>query len=219
MEQNQQSAPIMIDAAPKNGNGLKIATAVASIVALCGIGFGVYGMMKASEKKDTNPGGSTECAQVDDNTNDGGDDADDVIVDVDTTSVDSYIYIAQWNIKVALPSTLKGVSYSYEARAGFTDLTIWGTDCSNSGQCQYVPDFSDPEKNSPLGAILRYHKNNIPERLTNWPIIATIDDHNYYYEGPQDVYSTDSEEQSWEMSTVQLIKEALTNPDNYSEIK
>lgn len=55
MEQNQQSAPIMIDAAPKNGNGLKIATVVASIVALCGIGFGVYGMMKASEKKDTNP--------------------------------------------------------------------------------------------------------------------------------------------------------------------
>ena len=34
----------------KSGNGLKIATAIACVVAVCGIGFGVYGMMQSSQK-------------------------------------------------------------------------------------------------------------------------------------------------------------------------
>ncbi len=32
------------------GNGLKIATAIACVAAICGIGFGVYGMMQSSQK-------------------------------------------------------------------------------------------------------------------------------------------------------------------------
>ncbi len=34
----------------RNGNGLKIATIIASIIAVCGIGFGVYGMMQGFKK-------------------------------------------------------------------------------------------------------------------------------------------------------------------------
>ncbi|MBR2803407.1 hypothetical protein IKE19_02455 [Candidatus Saccharibacteria bacterium] len=56
MEQNvDASAPVM-PVAPvaenkqKGGNGLKITTAIACIVAICGIGFGVYGMMQSYEK-------------------------------------------------------------------------------------------------------------------------------------------------------------------------
>ena len=33
-----------------NGNGLRIATVVAAIVAACGIGFGVYGMLDSGQK-------------------------------------------------------------------------------------------------------------------------------------------------------------------------
>lgn len=33
-----------------NGKGLKIATIVASVVAVCGIGFGIYGMVQSSQK-------------------------------------------------------------------------------------------------------------------------------------------------------------------------
>ncbi len=49
MEQNSDTgvpvAPI-VENKQKNGNGLKITTAVACIVAVCGIGFGVYGMIQ-----------------------------------------------------------------------------------------------------------------------------------------------------------------------------
>lgn len=53
MEQNADSlsavSPV-VDNKPKGGNGLKIVAIVASVVAVCGIGFGVYGMMQSYEK-------------------------------------------------------------------------------------------------------------------------------------------------------------------------
>lgn len=53
MEQNADTgapvAPVM-DNKQKDGNGLKIATAIACIVAVCGIGFGIYGVMQVSDK-------------------------------------------------------------------------------------------------------------------------------------------------------------------------
>ena len=39
-----------VDNRQKNGNGLKIATAIACIAAVCGIGFGVFGMMQSFQK-------------------------------------------------------------------------------------------------------------------------------------------------------------------------
>ena len=48
MEQNAEAGtPVVpvVENKQKSGNGLKIATVIACIVAVCGIGFGVYGMM------------------------------------------------------------------------------------------------------------------------------------------------------------------------------
>ncbi len=53
MEQNTNTGVPMtptVDNKQKGGNGLKIATAIACVVAVCGIGFGVYGMMQSSQK-------------------------------------------------------------------------------------------------------------------------------------------------------------------------
>ena len=53
MEQNTETGvPIspVIENKQKSGNGLKIATAIACIAAVCGIGFGVYGMIQSSQK-------------------------------------------------------------------------------------------------------------------------------------------------------------------------
>ena len=51
MEQNTNTeTPMMpvVDNKQKNSNGLKIATVIACVVAVCGIGFGVYGMIQSS---------------------------------------------------------------------------------------------------------------------------------------------------------------------------
>ena len=48
MEQNDDTgAPMtsVVDDKKKNGNGLKIATVIACVVAVCGIGFSIYGIM------------------------------------------------------------------------------------------------------------------------------------------------------------------------------
>ena len=54
MEQNaDNSTPVtpVVDNKQKSGNGLKITTVIACIVAVCGIGFGVYGMMQSLQKE------------------------------------------------------------------------------------------------------------------------------------------------------------------------
>lgn len=54
MEQNTDTGAPITPAVDNNkqnsNNGLKIATAIACIVAVCGIGFGVYGMIQSSQK-------------------------------------------------------------------------------------------------------------------------------------------------------------------------
>ena len=54
MEQNSDTSALIAPVAENNkqngGSGLKITTAIACIVAVCGIGFGVYGMIQSSQK-------------------------------------------------------------------------------------------------------------------------------------------------------------------------
>lgn len=53
MEQNIDTGASMaptVDNKQKGGNGLKIATVIACVVAICGIGFGFYGMMQISDR-------------------------------------------------------------------------------------------------------------------------------------------------------------------------
>ena len=53
MEQNADTGvPVtpVVENKQKSGKGLKIATAIACIVAVCGIGFGVYGMLQSLQK-------------------------------------------------------------------------------------------------------------------------------------------------------------------------
>ncbi len=54
MEQNSDTsapiAPVVENNKQNGGNGLKIAIAIACIVAVCGMGFGAYGVMQVSDK-------------------------------------------------------------------------------------------------------------------------------------------------------------------------
>ena len=53
MEQDTNTGepmPSVVGDKPRNGNGLIIATAIACVVAVCGVGFGVYGIVQSSQK-------------------------------------------------------------------------------------------------------------------------------------------------------------------------
>ena len=65
MEQNVDTGvPVapMVENKQKSGNGLKIATAIACIVAVCGIGFGVYGMMNICDN--SQPSEATKESEI-----------------------------------------------------------------------------------------------------------------------------------------------------------
>lgn len=53
MEQNTENGASMasvVDNKQNSGNGLRIATVIACVAAVCGIGFGIYGMIQSSQK-------------------------------------------------------------------------------------------------------------------------------------------------------------------------
>ena len=88
MEQNADAgAPMtsVIENRQKNGNGLKIATAIACIVAVCGIGFGVYGIMQISQKDNQISDLKTKIEQLETSKNDN----ESTIVDTDNDANNS----------------------------------------------------------------------------------------------------------------------------------
>ncbi|MBR2709552.1 hypothetical protein IKE72_00530 [Candidatus Saccharibacteria bacterium] len=220
----------MTDKTKKNNRGLIVGMSICAILAIGGIGFGTYGMIQSTQKDNQI---SDLKVQVEDSR--------DKIASLETTKseaiskcetttvtdsptlvteeLEHYIYIAQWNVKIALPSSLSSPSYRYSTMPGHTTLDIAGVDCSAQGQCQYAPEFADLFKtNFSLGAISRFRRED-PQAAASGEKVISIGDYDYYYVHPQAVYSTDPSEVTWETNSVKLIKETLTNPDNYSSIQ
>ena len=208
----------------KKGKGLKIVTGIMAIVAICGVGFGIYGLTKSQE---------TENVKVQVKNNDGS------LTTIDATEIEAkegntvvvnsvsskpenlerYIYVAQWGIKIFVPTSLSGFSYHFDLKNGYETLKIAGASCEKS--CQYVPDFVDMDKNDGtvnrgLAGLARYHKDYSGERLGQK--VITIGDYSYYYEHPQFVMSQTETEIQWETESSNLLEKILTDQNNYSEL-
>ena len=224
------AAPVAPMQAAKTSNGARIAVIISVAVAICGLGFGIFGMTKASEKKvdlsdlevqvKTETGETTTIKAPEVTTTDN----DKQVITIPQNQVskpenlDKYIYIAQWGIKIKMPDTLTVTGYDYEFGTK-SSVGIY-TQLSCNGGCQDMPEFANPRiSNSPLGAITRIE---YPVPGEDGEILATkvttINGYDYYYSGPQAVYSENQDEINKEVETVTKLKEALTNPSNYSEI-
>ena len=228
MEQDKLvTTPVTENNQQNNKKGWKIATVVASILAICGIGFGVYSVIQGSQKdrqisdlkaqvENTKETEETKTSQATPQPSNSATITNSANLSPEELS--HYIYVAQWNLKIALPSSLSSLNYSYSMMPGYTSLEVSGVSCAAPRECHYAPDFADQSKNRfSLGLISRYHKDaEIPVSVGEK--ILTIDDYNYYYSHPQAVYSTNPDEEAWETESVNLIQATLTNPDNYSAI-
>ena len=121
MEQNTDAGTPMasvIENKQKNGNGLKIATVIACVVAVCGIGFSIYGIMQSFNKDDQisdlknqidslkSKISSLEINNNDENANNDAGDGGSTVV-VNSNSKD-YIYIGEWGIRIKIPENLIG---------------------------------------------------------------------------------------------------------------
>lgn len=119
MEQNVDTGvpitPAIDNSKQNGGNGLKIATAIASIVAVCGIGFGVYGIMQSSQKDSQISTLNSEITGLKQSV----EELENTITDMNTNNTtpetnDSDIVINDWKLKIKIPESISIVSYTLD---------------------------------------------------------------------------------------------------------
>lgn len=221
MEQNTDTGAPMASAADKkqkSGNGLKIATTIACIVAVCGIGFGIYGMMQSSQKdsqisdlrvqikEEDGTITTIETPEIETTANN----ETTVIITDDAISerVDpaKYLYVGAWGVKIAIPDSLKTVNYTYSAQ---DTLCLSGVKYREGGM-HYFPEFADVRKNTPgLVCVSRVLKDGYSSGD------SPLEAYDYTVQGPQALY--DESDKDWEVESVQEIQKML-DVANFSEI-
>lgn len=225
MEQTETATtPIMDGSKQSNGKGLKITAALACIVAACGIGFGVYGMIQSSQKdnqisdlkvqvKDSNGTVTTiEAPEIETTTDNGT-----TVTITDTVAAAEnpadYIYIGEWGTKIKISDELTNISYAYVDDNSKDTCGVLMLTASTKGDGS-KPDFvrSSGQVSDYLGAITRC--SNEDARPYGTPVDINEPGYAYSYNVIQ--YSITNTE--WEAESVAAIKNMLTNPDNYSAI-
>lgn len=165
-----------------------------AIIALVGVGFGVVAMINQNKA-------TVELAnQIVAST------GHENLVD------DEYVYLKDWNMKIKIISGLEHVTFDYdETSDGYGKVLIWGA--RKEEGANYTPDFAKQSKNgSALGIVTRIPRY---ERAAAGRLIWYDDYYNYYYQGPTSEPEASESEMSWWVESYLLIKEMLTNADNY----
>lgn len=123
---------------------------------------------------------------------------------------DDYIYLKDWNMKIKIVSGLTNISFDYDEDE-YSSVLIWGA--RKDAGANYTPDFAKQSKNGNAMGII----NRVPryERAAAGRLIWYDDYYNYYYQGPTTEPEASESEMNWWVESYLLIKEMLTNADNY----
>lgn len=221
MEQNANAgAPVepIVENKQKSGNGLKIATAIACVVAICGVGFGIYGMVQSTQKDSQisdlkvqikeGDGTITTIETPEIETTTDNETTVTITDDVISEKVDpaKYLYVGAWGVKIAIPDSLKTVNYTYSAQ---DTLCLSGVKYHEGGM-HYFPEFADVEKNTPgLACVSRTLKDGYSSGD------SPLEAYDYTVQGTQALY--DASDEDWEVESVQEIKKML-DISNFSKI-
>lgn len=176
---------------------MMIGISALSIIAVLGVSFGVIATVKQSQAVEE------LTLQI----------AESNLAAEDETVDDEYIYLKDWGIKIQIVSGLENVSYN-TLMDDYAEVQIWGS--KKDASANYVPSFAKQNKNAtPLGTMVRVPRY---ERAAAGRLIWYDDYYNYYYQGPSGVPTVSEDEMSWWVESYLLVKEMLTNADNYTEI-
>ena len=99
----------------KGENGLKIATAIACIVAICGIGFGVYGILQNSQKDNQISELNSEITQLKQSIEKLENTIENASANNNTSeNSKTNIIIDDWKLNVKIPESISVVSYTLD---------------------------------------------------------------------------------------------------------
>ena len=123
-----------------------------------------------------------------------------------------YINLKDWGLRIKIVTGLTYISYNYESDE-YSEVMIWGA--KRDASANYSPEFVNQSKNgSSMGTVVRVPRY---ERAAAGRLIWYDDYYNYYYQGPSGVPNVSEDEMSWWVDSYLLIKEMLTNADNYEK--
>ena len=211
-------------------NKMMVGMIVFGVIAVSGIGFGVWAMVSSNSQKEQyeskintlNQQNSKLKKELEDT-------GSTVVVDdevdeeieleaepVKNENTSAYIYIGAWGLKIKISSELEKVGYAYVQNADSTKVNVFGA-MKRSGSEGAFPDFANMNKNTiPLGTVTRSAKGTEMPIASAPELVFSDEQYDYYYSHPQAVYSDTEDEGNWEIDSVDVVKDMLKNKDNYS---
>lgn len=217
--QNQPVAPVapvapktpvtpVVPAEPekKSGKGGIIAAILFAILAVGGVGFGVYTMMNGKTQEDALNEQITTLRKQNSELMEqmGGGSA---------VNTEDYIYVGEWGVKFKIPDNLQYISYAvrnfdYGDYAG-TSLCVSG---ATTGHGDEKPSFVKDYLTG-LGVQVCLLKNT--KSAEGDELYASVPVGEYYIQGPQDI--VDEANAEWESESVSTISNMLST-ENMSNI-
>lgn len=123
---------------------------------------------------------------------------------------DEYMNVSDWGMKIKIADNLTNVSFEV-SKEDYGSIRVWGVRRDNGAS--YTPDFAKQSRNgTAMGTVVRVPRY---ERSASGRLIWYDDYYNYYYQGPSSEPDANETEMSWWVESYLLIKEMLTNADNY----
>ena len=226
---NETPTTPVVENKQKSGNGLKIATAIACIVAVCGIGFGVFGMIQNTEKDSQISDLKNQVATLNnkivsiENDNDTSEKPTGNPSSATGNSKD-YVYISEWGIKIKIPEGLGYIDYSFinyisdgenEYPSDYSAIAFNGVASSSNKTAANEYLRQARVVNCYVASISRTPKTTFEIR---GQLIYEDNNYNYVYNHAQAVCSNgDSGSTTAETEGNLLIKNMLTSSSNYSK--
>lgn len=201
--------------ADKKSKGPVLGMALLAILALAGIGFGIYMFMdsnkKADEIKDLKSKISTLEQGASTNEAESGD----------------YIYIAEWGLKIAKPSTDELREFSYAV--SHNTLYLWGAKPAEGAQATsafgYISDWNGKIANYTfLGRVTKdegFVASYCEEQSTCGLVIEELEDGTTLrWHDPDTALEVYADQQDYDgqlQESISILKTHFTNVDNYYE--
>ncbi len=218
LAQSEPVQPALMQAAPapkKKSSAVALSIVLLVILALGGIGFGVWAFISKGQEVDrlNKQIEMIKSSQTVLNpTSDDNSDDDTTTAVIDTTE---YIYVGEWGIKIKIPENLANVSYKVRSfdngdYAG-TSLCVSGATTGHEG----TPTFIVEGVQSNYLYCLSKNTKSSSDTEAFWAAQKPVGE--FYTEGPQALIG-DGSDQAWETESVQAVKVMLETESNRSTI-
>ncbi len=212
--------PVQAVKAGVNTTSITLLSIVLGILAVVGIGLGVFGLIDSATVNDKLAAAQAELATktsiisaVEKQTGVAIKSVKDIPNYVATTG---YIYLTEWGIKIHIPSDLHHVSYILNDRLYHPTICFNAVDTSITNP---LPAFSDITQNpGGMGCLVRISTDEGDrgtDGLSFGEKILSDNGYNYFYTAPAKNFSTVNAELQLEKNAVSLIKTML-NAENVS---